>query len=710
MFDLKKKVTFNDLNGWYSDSSAVDYKIFCEMKTNGLLIAGEHYSRKFSDLHRRLLGPQDVAAEQRIRLTKNHIHRIHKRLHNNLVAACPDVSINPANKKSNQSIKCAQMYASVYSALKREFRLNMRKNELADSFLSMGEACMEVLYDPNAGPVVREDFVRDEMGQPILDKDGQPQKKVIRRGGLIFNEYLGYNVRRDAGSISVKDSPIVGLIDIVHEDYLKELIGDENDPRMKLITPSQSEESPAVWDPSFGDYRNLKNHVEFRKTYYRPCRKYPTGYYYYHTLAGILFEGPLLEGAFPVCYGRAEIMKGIARGVSIIRDLRPNQVELNRKVSKSAENEVVHGDDKVLLPPGGKLTPAGKVGGAQGLQYGAGGTPVVIAGRNGQQYYEGIDREVEEMYRLADLEYQEADLSKALDPYTLLFSSMRDKKRFSVTAERFEELWTDVVDTALRMFKAYASDDWIIHDVGSGEAVHIPEFKAQDDLGYQIAIDKQAGDIETKLGQQIVLNQILQYTATNLSRQQIGSVIRNMPFTNQEEIFGEFTQDYDMALSISLRLDRGEMLASVPVRGDLEYLAGFLERRMNKQDFETLGPQIQQNYKLYMDALEEQIASNAMALKEAEAQFIPMDGPVVNTDLKIPAGEGKSDILRMPANALYWLADMLEKQNYQLKKVSELSQQTQVGIAGKIGGNAPNQEYPQNVAPISAYGDQLSHG
>lgn len=60
----------NKLNEMYRDSDACDKAIFAEQRSNILLIAGDHYNKRQSNLFRRIRDNRELTYEQRLRLTK----------------------------------------------------------------------------------------------------------------------------------------------------------------------------------------------------------------------------------------------------------------------------------------------------------------------------------------------------------------------------------------------------------------------------------------------------------------------------------------------------------------------------------------------------------------------------------------------------------------------------------------------------------------
>jgi len=107
--------------------------------------------------------------------------------------------------------------------------------------------------------------------------------------------------------------------------------------------------------------------------------------------------------------------------------LRPYQYELNRCASKEVEHSIVHGDDKVFTPPGGKVTPGATMPGLR--QYHAVGVPTLIQGRTGEQFAGPQARIIEEMYQVVDEDYETTEAPQQLDATSLLYRSVQRKSQ-----------------------------------------------------------------------------------------------------------------------------------------------------------------------------------------------------------------------------------------------------------------------------------------
>ena len=61
------------------------------------------------------------------------------------------------------------------------------------------------------------------------------------------------------------------------------------------------------------------------------------------------------------------------------------------------------------------------------------------------------------------------------------------------------------------------------------------------------------------MGKVLGMNHTLQYVGQQLTREDIGRMMRAHPYMNMEESFDDFTIDYDNAKNDILALERGEV-------------------------------------------------------------------------------------------------------------------------------------------------------
>lgn len=189
-------------------------------------------------------------------------------------------------------------------------------------------------------------------------------------------------------------------------------------------------------------------------------------------------------------------------------------------------------------------------------------------------------------------------------------------------------------------------------------------------------------DMYSIMGKTLMINHVLQYSSGNLAKEDIGKLIRLMPFANEEKSFDDFTLDYDRAENMILSLDRGE--APQPLKNDNgPYMIKKLSARMSKSDFPTLHNQIQANYDNMIKTYEHLEEEKARQLKAMEADFIPTDGPMIKVAwyIKDPTNPDRSIQATLPANAINWLVQRLNDQNGFTQPLSSIPQGAQADIA-----------------------------
>ena len=202
--------------------------------------------------------------------------------------------------------------------------------------------------------------------------------------------------------------------------------------------------------------------------------------------------------------------------------------------------------------------------------------------------------------------------------------------------------------------------------------------------------------------------QTLQYVGGKLDKQDIGKILRVMPFTNREVIFEDYTLDYDTVTNAILALDRGEYPRS-SIYADNEYAIKRLEHRMTQADFYHLDPVIQQNYNKKTKELQGLTVMKAQMIKQAQSEFIPSGGYLVGCDFYVtdPENPSRTRRARIPYEALNWLVKQLETQGTLMSEIEGLSQGGQAEISQQLlTGGTPaegNTNYQEPVArPVSA--------
>lgn len=656
-----KKLTIAELNKQYREAEECDKGVYADQRSNLQLVAGEHYSKKNSKYWDRIRDNQGLSQEQKLRLTKNHVYKISKIRTNIILSHAAGVRVLPSNESELQDQKSAELNQSVWEHGKEKLQFRKRVHEFASDFFNIGEVAAKLYFDPSKGEFKGYEQAVDEMGGPIVDEMGQPVagEKAIFTGAICSERIFGMNLLRDPAAKSMDESPFLGIRRVINVDKLKEMVGDDEE-KLKMIAATK-DETYVVFDSVKNDYFKDAGVTTLREWYFRPCPEYPQGYYYIFIDGGILWDGELPFGLFPILYQGHDEMQTTARHKSPLKQLRPNQIEINRAASKVAEQQITLGDDKIVLVNGSKMSKGSEFPGLRSMTV-TGQAPVVVSGRAGDQYFPYIEAQIAELYDLAELSEVLEDQGQS-DPWGELFKSVKQKKKFIVDAEKFEFFLKDYCQLYLALAKNYWDEDMVIQAVGRNEAINITEFKNTSSQCYQIKVEPMSDDIETMMGKQLMLNHVLQYSSGQLSREDIGKLIRLMPYANNEKSFDDFTLNYDRATNMILQLDRGQ--APTPnMYDDGPYMIKRLTARMSQGDFDTLHPEIKTNYEKTVSLYEDLEAEKQKKLHAAEADFIPTDGPMIKVGwyIKDPTNSGRSIQATLPANSINWLVDRLEQQ------------------------------------------------
>lgn len=685
-----------ELETLYQQSESVDSQTFAEYRSNVLLASGDHFNRRNSKFWSRLRDNKDLSDQQRIRLTKNHIQKICKTYENDLLSLSPGVKVMPKSDSELSDVKAAELHNAVLADIKVRHNIQDKIRQWVKDFVEVGELCVYTFWDPMKGQFLGYEQETDEMGQPKVDEAGQPVqgKKPIFTGDFTFKRVFAPNLLRAPQAKTMEESPYFIIRDMVPKKEMeKRLAGDPE--RLKMLEAGR-DETYVVFDGSHNGYSEQKDQCLLKSYFFKHSPEYPNGYFYISTNKGILWEGELPFGIYPIEYCGFDEVQTTPRGLSIIKVLRPYQAEISRASSKLAEGQITLGDDKVLIQSGTKIANGGFMPGVRAIQY-TGAPPTILPGRSGEQYLPYIQAMIEEMYMVANLELDQAEKGDQ-DPMITLFKSMQQRKKYVIYAQKLENFLVNLFGKVLDMAKQYYTEDMLVPAIGKREYVNIAEFKSQEKICYQIQLEPLNDDAETLMGKQMTFQHILQYTGGQLSPEQIGNLVRNMPYANEEQAFEDLTLDYDNIKNDILAMDRGEYVPSNKYDNH-EYIIKKLINRMKMADFKFLDPQIQQMYAQKLQEHEQVQAQLAQQIKAAQAEFIPSGGFMAVCDLYVPDpnNPGKSSRVKLPSESLQWLIDQLESQGSGLEAMAQQAQGVQADVAQMSmgqGGTPEAQEQP----------------
>lgn len=698
------------LNALYLDGETADQEVFAEQRSNLLLVAGEHYNRRSSSFFRRIRDSKEMNQEQKLRLTKNHIQKICKLYANNIISMSPGVGFEPKDEQSIQDQKAADLHHAVWRDAYEKYQLDSLIDQWCDDFIQVGECIVKIFWDPMKGKVKAYEQKLDDQGQPVfLDETGQETGDAFNANGeenqlaadeglpvfdgaFVFEEVYGFNLLRSAQARSMDDSDWVCVRKMV--DRADMVARYRNDPDKTKLFVESGEDTFVVFDGGRNGYKKVKGQCMIREYYFRVSAEYPKGYFYFTTKEGIFEEGELPGGIFPIVHQGFDKIQTTPRGRSPIKHMRPYQIEINRAASKIAEHQVTLGDDKLLIQNGTKVSAGVALPGVRAINF-TGSEPGILAGRSGEQYLGYMQAQIEEMYMVMNVTEDAAEKEMQLDPFALLHRSASQKKSFQRYIKRFEYFLLNVTKTFLSLAKIHLPDDQIIYAVGKNEQVNIAEYKNSNDICYQIKIEAQADDIETKLGKQLVLNHVLQYVGTQLKPEDIGKMIRQMPYANFDGSFDDMTINYDSTENDLLALDRGET-PQPNQYDDHVYSIKRLSLRMRKADFKFLPPQVQQNYTMKIQMHEQMEAQRQLQLQRAEQGYIPTGGSLLGCDFFAPNPKdpsAKAQRVKLPSESLQWLITQLQAQGLGLDPLQNMNPGAQGELAGQMnqmnGGQIP---------------------
>lgn len=656
-----KTKNIEELNKNYKEAESCDAEIFAEQRSNILLVAGEHYSRRNSAFWNRVRDSKDLNTDQKLRLTKNHIYKISKIRKNIILSHASGVKVMPNNESELQDQKAAELNQSVWNYAKIQQGLKKKVNQFASDFFDIGECAAKIYWDETKGELIGYEQEVDENGELMVDENGEPVSsgRGIFSGELVIERILPFNLLRDPAAKTMDDSPYLIYRKVVPHDHLMKMVGNDED-KQKMIKEGK-DDTYFVFDSNKQNYNKDKGVVTLREHYYRPCPEYPNGYFYICTDSGILWQGEIPYSIFPIVYEGHDEVPTTPRHRSPLKQLRPWQIEINRASSKIAEHQVTLGDDKLVTQAGAKVTSGSVLPGVRAIQV-SGMAPTILPGRSGEQYFAYVEGQIQEMYNAAMIpeDLEEKDNS---DAWGSLWKAVKHKKKFIIDAEKFENFQVRLCKTYLELAKNYFDENMLIPMVGRSEMINIAEFKNTSDINFQIRVEPSSDDMETVMGKQLMLNHILQYSSGQMEREDIGKLIRLMPFANNEQSFNDFTIDYDRATNIILALDRGESVT--PNKYDKgPYIIKRLTHRMSQSDFQSLDPQIQQNYQNLVGLYEEMEVKKAQELKAMQSEFIPADGAMIKVGwwIKDPKNPSRSIQATLPASSINWLVQRLEEQ------------------------------------------------
>lgn len=684
-------LSLGELNKLADEAERVDKSHFSEQRNNVLLVSGQHYTKRSrEEFESRINAASSLSQTQKIRLTMNHIQKATRLIEEYILEQAPSVKCFPQNERETQDVKSAELHNSVLEDIKRQIIVDVETTDDVSDFVTLGEVGCKWFYDPQMGEYLG-DFPRiGADGQPEVDEAGQPVMEPKFSGQMVAERLYGFNTLRPPGCTNILKAPWLIVRKMMPKKDLIAKLKDQPDVVKKIKESSSWNQSFLVFDTQAGDYRMSQDEVLVKEIYVRKCQEYKNGYYKIWIPEVELFEGELPGGIFPIAFQLYEKLPTYPRGVSQIRHGRPYQAEMNRCASKIAEHQITLGDDKLVTFNNSKVTKGADLPGVRHINVGGQGqAPTVIQGRNGSQYMEYYLQKEREFYDIMMLP-EEGEQKGQTDPFAMLLKRARQKKRFSKYATKFEAFLVEKYRIALEIYRYSVPEEAVIPVIGRQEQVNITEFKNSKPTQYQIKLEPTSADLDGQYAKQLVLQQIIQYTGGNLNRDDLGKLIRAMPFLSKEQVLSDMTLQYDTATNVVLALDRGEQ----PPITDGEqhpYMIQRLNYRMTLSDFRLLPEPVQQNYKLRLVEHEKIMAEQQMLEARLKQGLIPTSGPLIGVDFYVTdeTNATRTRRARIPMDAIRWLIDSLTKQGMLVQQMSAIPANARAHIGAMIQAPQP---------------------
>lgn len=705
---MKKPMDIARLNELYESADQIDKEDFAEKRSNILLCAGDHYNRRAPQGFSRIREEGQNTSTKKLRLVKNHIYRVVKTYTNAIISKSPGVSPSPKNETEMQDKKDAELNKAVWQDLKERHKLNRKFSKFAHEFVEVGEIAAKITWDPNTGfiqgyaPQVETDGEGNEY--PIQDENGQmvpDETKPQYSGDFNFEVVHAFNLLRDPTCEAMDDSPYFIIRKMMDRKELEEAYKD--DPTKLKRIQQKTEETYVIFDTQKGNHEKTKSKVLIKEMYYKPCMEYPKGYFYIYTEMGILEEGELPYGIFPIIWAGFDEFPTSARARSIVKVARPYQAEINRAASQEATHQITLGDDKIIYQSGSTMSQGALLPGLRGVAIN-GASPTILPGRTGTQYTEYIENQKRELYQACFLDEVTAEKSMTQDPYAMLFSSMKQRASFQPYIEKFQGFQIDFCEKTLEMAKHYLPDDALISAIGRNEQINMPEFRKTTKFCYQIVIEAVNEDAESMIGRQFANKEIMQYVGKSLPQDVIGKMIKNMPFVNTDDSFNHLTIDEDNVTNDMLLIERGGQPRIGEYDNNQFYITR-LSHRMKQPDFDYLPQQVKEVYGGFLEIHQKEEARKTSEIQQAQQGFLPTDGALITCQMRIedPENPGRTKQVRLPYSTLMDTIKRLETQGKTLGELEKMNKGALAQMSQQMTQNPqqpqqpPQQQMPQGV-------------
>ena len=616
-------------------------------------------------------GGKDVP---KLRLTYNQIPRLVGIYVNEIMSATPSIQVAVMKGREAKATRLAELTKAVFDLDKSKTPDYATKlEEEAECFVVEGEVATKHFWDTSTG------WLKEEQVAPC-------------------------DLIRAPGAKSLEESPWLIHRNIYTYDALKLAFGADRARKLAYKGGGNENvlgmESYTVFSSKQQEYQQLDG-LQILEFYKRPDRRYPKGYFVFFAARGILDQGELPGGIFPIVTGRCKTAPQMPRGHSFIREVRPYQVEINRSGSQDANNMAIFGDDKLITNASAGVQLGGKYAGISHLKVSGMGSVRDaihhIPGAGMPKYMDYMANKIKEMDYVAQIltQMEKRTDGRSGDISFVLYSRIKDKRPFSAMARRFSSYLEKKARTRLALLRYYMTNGEIIKAGRREDALIVDDFRRYKDDDCLFKVEAASDAPETVLGNQMRIQQILQYGGEAIAKNPMlmGLIIKNMDIPNAEEMASLLTVDWDAWKQDEISLEKGLMPTIVP-QANFEFKLQMLSVRMNRPDFQGLETEVQMLFHNYLQQCQQLYTQQQNEKLRLEQGMIPATGDLVSVDVyqNVPSASGGSKTVKMklPYDTLRWVASALEKQGVVLESMNQLPLQTQINTLRGLQG-APQQ-------------------
>ncbi len=208
-----RKASLGELEALYHQAETTDKEVYAEMRSNLLLIAGEHYSKSaIANYRTHIRESRELSDMQKLRLTKNHIHRVNRRYCEAVSRYASGITVSPSKDDEIQDQKSADLNLSVMEDIKYRHKDSERVRKEIGDFVGIGEVACLILWDPGKGDFLgyahqklkddekpKDGHYADDDGFLYNEEDDSPvanEDQAVFRGDFDFKRLFGFNLWR----------------------------------------------------------------------------------------------------------------------------------------------------------------------------------------------------------------------------------------------------------------------------------------------------------------------------------------------------------------------------------------------------------------------------------------------------------------------------------------------------------------------------------